>query len=281
MLSRSTFFAACLGFSVLFFIGSPGFSRSILTTTSGEVVKGTISQPSLSFDTDSGKVIVSRASLQELRSDGEHLLVELKDGKSFVGDYVGELKISDGLIDRVYEQTQMESVRFDVFSSLDERFESCPIRGVLSMARYFASGKPKKLVTNQSQAIKCDGNYLSLLTLTPRGKAAPPYVKVGEEPRKGYRLGIRPEVKIKKGDDHYISLKFFLEQGDRLLGVASLSFHGDEGEVNRGKEAVLWYPNDIDPAGPTPTLRFQLMTVHEDIDRGKGSEYFWFTHYIH
>lgn len=265
----------------LFFTPFASHALSLVVTQSGETYRGDIEEPELRFDiAGSGQAALLRTmTLQRIETtDSGATTVALKDGQTLEGSLTRRITVVDGGIKRVVEAGDVASVHFDIFANLDEgSVESCPIRGEFSKGiDAFVREGQKVLRTNKPRIAKCNQAHISLLTLTRRGRRK--VMDTSGEYYKANLIGIRPGISIPDGRDQHVTVHFFLRQGDRMIASIQRSFEGDEGEVNSPPESVLTFPIDaIDPEGPPISLRFQVLLLDEKEDRGKDTQYWWYT----
>jgi len=270
-------FAAAL---LLVLSALPLLGRSLLTTKDGAAILGDVEQEQLDFSSvGGGDVILPRAALDRLRTlpDGT-VQATLKDGKSLVGTLAGELTITDGLIKRRFQPTDISEVAFDVFVDLGEVSELvCPIRAAIELPSDLVVGKLKTWRTARTRLASCDGHFLNSVDFSRQRNALQTYVKAGEKPRKGTVLSIKPSVILAAGEDQFVHLTFILMQGDKALAKVAHKFEGDEGELNNFPPVQLWVATEeIVADGPPLTLRFQMLTRERGTNEKPDPVFIWF-----
>ena len=131
--------------------------------------------------------------------------------------------------------------------------ESCPIRVELPLAPLFA-GKTRTYLTAKTSSIRCEGGYVSLVTLERH------------DPRNGLRPRLHAQVRfvLARGGDRTLRIRYWLAQGDEVLANGQEEMEADEGDANWEDGVDLWYRASpgLDPA--RLSLRIEAAYIDPD-----------------
>lgn len=266
-----------LSFLLLTASEGAAFGWELLTLRDGTVAEGDIVQEQFVLREESGsEVLIPRAAILELSnagSDGELFEVgvveaRIKDGTSVRGVLKDPVEIQDGMVSRRYDPADVSSIRFDQFVDLDKRkeFTTCPIRFELD-ASYTLFESTAPVQNFKTSRVKCNALNIRAVTFDRKGKL---------RPGKALSVAAEFQVWVPEGHDQWADLSLQVVQNGKVLARKSLRTGLDEGELSRLSLLVDIPAGRLDPAGPPPTFRVQLVN-QDSKEVEKGTFFWWFT----
>jgi hypothetical protein len=265
-------------FALLVFlaIATPVASLDTVATIDGRQLIGTAQLDELRVTTDTGVVVLPRVSLDEIRRQGDTLTVTTKDNRTITGQLeLEELLLATDLQTHALTSDQLQEVDFDAFVNVEAlpegRHLSCPIRLTLPAVSLLLSGGGHSTRPNQ---VRCGESYiLSLEISTSKAKGTN---RKGERVR-GHNITVRPYVVFGEGHDYQASLEIALLDGDHVLGGDIYGKVFDEGKSARPGPYRFWVADEAIEGATDLKFRLQFLMVNENEDRGRGSDWWWFT----
>ncbi len=240
---------------VLLVIAFPAivFGRVTLTTIDGAVIKGEIKGSQLEFQTETGgkfSIFKDAAEILKMSPSGTATVI-LSDGSTVTGELQGEVIIQNGLVRRSYRSSDISEINFmpfELITGANAPYEICPLRVEIPAGTLFS--KKRKLSTGLPRLARCRGTFVALLDMRRKESGETTVVS------------IRSAVALAAGADKKITLLFSLMQGHARLAMGkAIHKGGDEGEHNKMPMTdISFATKEMDPEGPEPTLRFELLT---------------------
>jgi len=194
----------------------------------------------------------------------------IKDGSTLQGQLQGKFEIEDGLIKRRFEPSDLKVVEFDRFIAVEPRkqYRSCPIRVEIN-AKPILLDEKIAISSGLSRNVDCNEIRVNTVALKRDGKVAP-----GSFVSLAATLGIS----VPQGHDQLIDLMVQIVQGDKVIATTRRRVNADEGKSFTWKEGILRFPGQaIDPSGPAPKFRLQLVSQDSDRPVERGGIFWWFT----
>lgn len=266
-----------LGCLILALTEGTALGWELLTLRDGTVAEGDIVQEQFVLREASGsEVLIPRAAILELSNAGSDgapfeagvLEARIKDGTLVRGVLKEPVEIQDGMVSRRYDPADVSSIRFDQFVDPDQRkaFTTCPIRFELdAKGTLFESAAPAE--NYKTSRVKCNDLTIRSATFDRKGKF---------RPDKPVTVAAAFQVWVPEGTDQWADLSLQVVQNGKVLARKSLRTGLDEGEISRLNLLLDIPAGRLDPAGPPPTFRVQLVN-QDSKEVEKGTYFWWFT----
>ena len=246
----------------------------LLVTRDGAEIEGNIGQAEfIMVDQQGIETAIPRSSISRFDSDGSLVRAQIKDGSTVAGILQSKVEIEDGMVKRRFSMSDLRSVEFDRFISVNlaKSYSACPIRVELDAGKFFF-GKSRTWPSTQSRGVKCDDMRVPLVSFSRSGDLGS---------KKSTKVEADVQVVVPPGEDQLVDVLLLLVQGESVIAKTGFRGKEDEGETSSVKLSLAIPPGKIDPNGPEPKFRMQVVAQDAGAKVEKGGFFWWFTFPIH